>query len=96
MPHAILQTHSSFYPHRFKRAVIILKKVTDSLLHSRYLCRHATFLPWGGALRDDIKCSRLSDWWKRPVISCVNRKQEIAVDFYMLSRLWVIDVFEIS
>ena len=39
-------------------AVIILEKVTDSLLHSRFLCRHATFLPWGGALRDDTKCSR--------------------------------------
>ena len=77
-------------------AVIILKKVTDSLLHSRFLCRHATFLPWGGALRDDTKCSRLSDWWKRPVIYCVNRKQETVVHFYVLSRLWVIDVFEIS
>ena len=49
-------------------AVIILKKVTDSLLHNRFMCRHATFLPWGGALRDDTKCSRQSDWCKRPVI----------------------------
>ena len=77
-------------------AVIILEKVTDSLLHSRFLCRHATFLPWGGALRDDTKCSRQSDWCKRPVIYCVNRKQEIFVHFYVLWRLWVIDVFEIS
>ena len=31
-----------------------------------------------------------------PLFNCVNRKQEIVVHFYVLSRLWVIDVFEIS
>ena len=38
--------------------------ISDSLLHSRFQHRHATFLPtlWGGALRDDAKNGCVADY----------------------------------
>ena len=60
-----------------------------SLLHSRFQCHHATLLHWrrrwGGALRDDTKCSRLYDDRRNDRLNMKNKLVHFATHLLLLS-----------